>query len=165
MACSPITIDGRLHNAIYLEFDAASGNLSAMRVLTDDPDWARDVYEARVLALTFLRRYGRAQLVGTPWQCLEAQHGGITVTIYPRRSPILLTIDAPGQSAEMFGRVLTLEYEAASAWRIIIETFHPGRWQRRLKTMAHPRPWLERWRALVTFTATLPRARSTSTMS
>jgi hypothetical protein len=78
-----------------------------MRVLTDDPDWARPVYEARVLALTFLDRYGRAQLVGTPWQCLEAQHGDIIVTMYPRRSPVLLTIVAPGQSAEMFGRVLT----------------------------------------------------------
>jgi hypothetical protein len=77
----------------------------AMKVLTDDPDWAPDIYEARVLALAFLRRYGRAQLQGTCWQCWEAERGGIVVTLYPRRTPILLTIDAPDESTEFFGRV------------------------------------------------------------
>jgi hypothetical protein len=127
-----------------------------MGILTDDPDWAPDLYEARVLAFAFLRRYGRAQLLGTPWQCWEAKRGGIVVTLYPRRTPILLTIDAPAESRELFGRVVTLEYESSNAWRITVDVYQPGRWQRRLKTMAHPRPWLERWRALVTFTGTLP---------
>jgi hypothetical protein len=127
-----------------------------MGILTDDPDWAPDLYEARILAFAFLRRYGRAQLVGTPWQCREAERDGIVVTLYPRRSPVLLTIDAPEDSAELFGRVLTLEYESSNAWRITVDVFRPGPWQRRLKTMAHPRPWMERWRALITFTGTLP---------
>jgi hypothetical protein len=128
----------------------------SMRVLTDDPDWAPDIYEARVRALALLRRCGRAQLVGTPWRCLEADRGGIVVTIYPQRSPILLTIDAPGESAEPFGRVFAIQYESSNAWRIIVDVYHPGPWQRRLKKLVHPRPWLERWRALATFTGTLP---------
>jgi hypothetical protein len=89
-----------------------------MGILTDDPDWAPDRYEARVLAFAFLRRYGRAQHLGTPWQCWEAERGGIVVTLYPRRTPILLTIDAPDESTELFGRVVTLEYESSNAWRI-----------------------------------------------
>jgi hypothetical protein len=68
----------------------------------------------------------------------------------------LLTIDAPDESTELFGRVVTLEYERSNAWRITVDVYQPGRWQRQLKTLVHPRPWLERWRALVTFTGTLP---------
>jgi hypothetical protein len=127
-----------------------------MGILTDDPDWAPDLYEARVLALAFLRRYGRAQLVGTPWQCWEADRGGIVVTLYPKRNPVLLTIDAPDESTELFGRVVTLEYERSNAWRITVDAYHPGRWQQQLKQMVHPRPWMERWRALITFTGKLP---------
>jgi hypothetical protein len=127
-----------------------------MGILTDDPDWAPDLYEARVLALAFLRRYGRAQLVGTPWQCWEADRGGIVVTFYAKRSPVLLTIDASDQSAELFGRVVTLEYERSNAWRITVDVYHPGRWQPQLKKMVHPRPWMERCRALITFTGKLP---------
>lgn len=127
-----------------------------MGFLTDDPDWAPGLYEARVLALAFLRRYGRTQLPGTPWQCCEAERAGIVVTLYPRRTPILLTVDAPDESAELFGRVLTLEYESSNAWRIIVDVYQPGRWQRQLKTLVHPRPWMERCRALITFTGTLP---------
>jgi hypothetical protein len=127
-----------------------------MGFLTDDPEWAPALYEARVLALALLRRYGRAQLPGTPWQCWEAEQGGLVVTLYPQRAPILLTIDAPDESTELFGRVVTLEYERSNAWRITVDVYQPGRWQRQLKTLVHPRPWLERWRALVTFTGTLP---------
>jgi hypothetical protein len=49
---------------------------------------------------------------------LGAEKGGIVVTLYPRRTPILLTIDAPDESTELFGRVGTLEYESSNAWRI-----------------------------------------------
>ena len=127
-----------------------------MGILTDDPDWAPDLYEARVLALAFLRRYGRAQLADTPWQCWEADRGGIIVTLYPKRSPVLLTIDAPDESTEFSGRVVTLEYERSDAWRITVDVYHPGGWQQQLKKMVHPRPWMERWRALITFTGKLP---------
>ncbi len=127
-----------------------------MGILTDDPDWAPDLYEARVLALAFLRRYGRAQLAGTEWQCWEADRGGIVVTLYPKRSRVLLTIDASDQTTELFGRVVTLEYERSNAWRITVDVYHPGRWQQQLKKMVHPRPWMERWRALITFTGKLP---------
>jgi hypothetical protein len=34
-----------------------------MKVLTDDPDWKRDVYEARALAMTFVGRYGSSSRV------------------------------------------------------------------------------------------------------
>src|SRR5258705_3808038 len=75
---------------------------------------------------------------------------------FPTAHPILLTIDAPDGSADLSARVLTLEYEGSSAWRIIVDVYKPGRWERQLKTMVHPRPWVERWPALVTFTGTLP---------
>jgi hypothetical protein len=78
------------------------------------------------------------------------------VTLYPRRAPTLLTIDAPDQSAEPFGRVLAIEYDSSNPWRMTVGVYQPGRWQRQLKTMVHPRPWLNRWRTLVTFTGTLP---------
>jgi hypothetical protein len=29
-----------------------------MKILTDDPDWARDIYEARALAMMFVRKHG-----------------------------------------------------------------------------------------------------------
>jgi hypothetical protein len=109
-----------------------------MGILTDDPDWAPDLYEARVPAFAFLRRYGRAQFLGTPWQCWKAERGGIVVTLYPRHTPILLTIDAPDESTELFGRVVTLEYESSNAWRITVDVYQPGRWRRQLKTMAAP---------------------------
>src|SRR5260370_8040495 len=127
-----------------------------MRFLTDDPDWAPDLYEARVLAMALLRRYGRAQPPGTPCQCCKAERGGIVVTLFPRRTPILLTIDAPDGSADLSARVLTLEYEGSSAWRIIVDVYKPGRWERQLKPMVHPPPWFDLWRALVTFTCPLP---------
>ena len=55
---------------------------SEMKTLTDDPDWARDIYEARVLAMMFVRKYGCA-LQGSP--CLQASGNGLTVTFYPNR--------------------------------------------------------------------------------
>src|SRR5258708_19674752 len=127
-----------------------------MRFLTDDPDGAPDLYEARVLAMALLRRYGRAQPPGTPCQCCKAERGGMVVRLFQRRTPILLTIDAPDGSADLSARVLTLEYEGSSAWRIIVDVYKPGRWERQLKTMVHPRPWLEPWRAPVTFTGPFP---------
>jgi hypothetical protein len=42
---------------------------SEMKTLTDDPDWARDIFEARVLAMMFVRKYGCA-LQGSP--CLQS---------------------------------------------------------------------------------------------
>lgn len=120
-----------------------------MKVLTDDPDWARDIYEARALAMMFLRRHGRA-VMGC--SCLQATGNGFTVTYYPNRVPLRLTVDEHGK------RVLNVEWKAGDAWRIEIEAHHPGRWESRLKAVAHPRPWLERWRALVTFTGSFPAA-------
>jgi hypothetical protein len=32
-----------------------------MKFLTDDPDWAPELYEARVLAMTFVSKHGRWQ--------------------------------------------------------------------------------------------------------
>ncbi len=123
-----------------------------MKILTDDPDWGRDVYQARVLAMIFVAKRGRAMPESS---CLQASGNGVTVTYHPNRSPVLLTIDAPG------ARVLSVEWNDGDAWRMAIETFQPGRWQSRLKALAHPRPWLERWRAAVSFTGTLPRGRPT----
>ncbi|MDB5610197.1 MAG: hypothetical protein JWP25_7097 [Bradyrhizobium sp.] len=122
-----------------------------MKILTDDPDWARDIYEARVLAMMFVRRHGRAAQ-GSP--CLQATGNGLTITYYPNRSPVKITVDTPSS------RVLNVEWKDGEAWRMEIETYNSGRWESRLKTMVHPRPWLERWRSLVTFTGTLPRSRT-----
>jgi hypothetical protein len=119
-----------------------------MTILTDDPDWKRDVYEARALAVTFVSRYGHAVQGGH-----QAIGNGLTVTYHPDRSLMRLTVDATGD------RVLSLEWKRGDAWRMKIETYHTGRWQSRLKAAAHPRPWLERCRALVTFTGTLPKQR------
>jgi hypothetical protein len=122
-----------------------------MKIITDDPDWARDMYEARALAVTFVGRYGQAQANGTP--CQSAERHGLTVTYYPRRSPVLLTVDVRDSSAAPSVRVLSVEWNDGDAWRVAIETYQRGRWQSRLKAMAHPRPWLQRWRALAMFAA------------
>jgi len=124
-----------------------------MRILTDDPDWACNVYEARALAMTFLRRHGRA-VNGS--SCLEATGNGFTVMHEPNCSPLRLTIDANDT------RVLSVEWKDGDAWRMEIETYHSGRWESRLKAMAYPRPWLEHCRALVTFTSSLPPSRAAS---
>ena len=126
-----------------------------MKILTDDPDWARDVYEARALAMMFLRRHGRA-VMDNP--CSQATANGFTVTYYLNRAPLRLTVDEHGK------RVLGLEWKNGDAWRMEIETYHSGRWESRLKAAAHPRPWLERCRALVTFTGSLPASRAASTI-
>ena len=122
-----------------------------MKIITDDPDWARDMYEARALAVAFVARYGRAQANGTP--CHSAERRGLTVTYYPRRSPVLLTVDVGDRSAASSVRVLSVEWNDGDAWRVAIETYQPGRWQSRLKAMAQPRPWLQRWRVLAMFAA------------
>jgi hypothetical protein len=119
-----------------------------MKILTDDPDWAPDIYEARSLALIVVRRHGRPT-PGSP--SLQAVGNGLTIKYYPNRSRLLLTIDV-GTT-----RVLSVEWKNGEAWRIEIETYQSGPWRYRLRTMAHPRPWLERCRALVTFTGSLPR--------
>jgi hypothetical protein len=120
-----------------------------MKILTDDPDWKRDLYEARALAMTFVGRCGRAAQGGR-----QATGNGLTVTYHPDQSPLRLTIDARGI------RVLSVEWKPGDAWRMEIETYDSGRWRARLRAAAYPRPWLERWRSLVTFTGTLPRSRS-----
>jgi hypothetical protein len=120
-----------------------------MKILTDDPDWKRDIYEARALAITFVGRYGYAVQDGR-----QAIGNGLTVTYHLDRSPLQLTIDATGV------HVLSVEWKPGDAWRMEIEIYHLGLWQSRLKAAAHPRPWLERWRSLVTFTGTLPRGGS-----
>jgi hypothetical protein len=122
---------------------------SAMKILTDDPDWKREVYEARALAMTFVGRSGRSVQGGR-----QAVGNGLTVTYRPDRSPVQLMIDAAGDC------VLSIDWKPGDAWRMEIETYNSGRWRARLKAAAHPRPWLERWRSLVTFTGTLPRGRS-----
>jgi hypothetical protein len=124
-----------------------------MKILTDDPDWAPQLYAARALAIWLVRKLGRPQ----PDARLVAARKGLTVTYHPQRSPLLLTIDAAAESAEGFERVLDIEWNAGDAWRVVIETYRPGRWESRLKNMVHPRPWLERWRAMALFTAPAPR--------
>jgi hypothetical protein len=118
-----------------------------MKILTDDPDWARDLYEARALAMMFLRKHGRTVQGGPN---LQAVCNGLTVTYHPNRSPVKLTVDASGAC------VLSVEWKDGQPWRMEIEIYNSGRWESRLKAAVHPRPWLERWRALVTFTGTLP---------
>jgi hypothetical protein len=119
-----------------------------MKVLTDDPDWARDIYEARALAMMFLGKHGR---VIQSSACVQAFGNGLTVTYYPSRTPVKLTIEVSGTP------VLSVEWNDGDAWRLEIETFNSGRWEHRLRTAAYPRPWLKRWRTLVTFTGSLPR--------
>jgi hypothetical protein len=61
-----------------------------MKILTDNPDWALDIYEARALAMMFLRKRGRA---GQGAPCLQATSNALTVTYYLYRSPMHLTVD------------------------------------------------------------------------
>jgi hypothetical protein len=122
-----------------------------MKILTDDPDWARDIYEARALATLFARKYGRA-VQGGP--CIRATGRGLTVLRQPNRSPVHLTVDTPD------ARVLSLERNDRDASRMEIETYRSGRWESRLKAMVYPRPWLERCRAMLTFTGSLPKRSS-----
>jgi hypothetical protein len=97
-----------------------------MKILTDDPDWARDIYEARALAVLFVRKYGRA-VQGGP--CIRATGRGLTVLQQPNRSPVHLTVDTRD------ARVLSLEWNDGDAWRMEIETYQSGRWESRLKAM------------------------------
>jgi hypothetical protein len=128
-----------------------------MGMVTDDPDWAPGLYESRVLALAFLRRYSRTPFPGTAEPSCRAEKDGVVVTLHRQHGSVVLTIDATQKSTELIERVLTIEYESSNAWRIMVDAYRPGRWQRHLKTMVHPRPWLERCRAFVSFTGTLPR--------
>ena len=96
-----------------------------MKILTDDPDWAPDIYEARALAMTCVRKHGRASDPG----CLQTICSGLTITYHLNRSPVLLTIDAPY-------RVLALEWSQRDAWRMVIQAYHQGRWQSRLRAIA-----------------------------
>jgi hypothetical protein len=121
-----------------------------MTIVTDDPDWAPNLYEARALAIRFARKHGR-------WQhgaetCRVAERRDLRVTYHPQRSPRRLTIDSSGGSAA-FECVLCIEWNERDAWRMAIETYSPGRWESRLKTIVDPKPWLRRWRALALFTA------------
>jgi hypothetical protein len=120
-----------------------------MKILTDDPDWAPQLYAARALAMRLVRKRGRPQ----PGARLVAAHNGLAVTYHPHRSPLRLTIDTSGTAAEGFERVLNIEWNDGDAWRLAIETYRPGRWESQLRNMVHPRPWLERWRAMALFTA------------
>jgi hypothetical protein len=119
-----------------------------MAILTDDPDWKPDVYKARALAVMFVGKYGRAVPGGR-----QAIGHGLTVGYQSDGSSVRLTIDANND------RVLSLIWKRRDAWRMEIETYRQGRWQFRLKAAAYPRPWLERCRAMVTFTGTLPKQR------
>jgi hypothetical protein len=85
-----------------------------MKVLTDDPDWARDSYAARALALTVVRRHSRPN-PGS--RSLHAIGDGFAISYYPNRSPLLLTIDM-GAS-----RVLSIEWKKGDAWRAEIEIY------------------------------------------
>jgi hypothetical protein len=120
-----------------------------MKVLTDDPEWARDIYDARALGLMVVRMYGRPV---PDSRSLQAGGNGLTIKYYPNRSPLLLTIDMGATC------VLSIEWKRVDAWRTEIEIYETGPWESRLRTLARPRPWLECCRALVTFTGTLPPA-------
>jgi hypothetical protein len=134
-----------------LEFGVDPHQALVMKILTDDPDWKREVYEARVLAMRFVGRHGRA-VRGA--HGLQAVGNGLTITFHPTRSPLQLTVDASG------ARVLSIEWHDGDAWRLTIETYHSGQWEARLKAAVYPRPWLARWRSLVTFTGSLPPSRA-----
>jgi hypothetical protein len=122
-----------------------------MKILTDDPDWARSTYEARALAVKFVERYG-CTVRGSP--CVQAIGNGLTVRYYPNGSTVKLTIDARG------ARVLSVEWKDGDAWRMEIEIYKSGRWESRLKATVHPRPWLDRWRAVALFTASPSRRKN-----
>lgn len=124
-----------------------------MKVLTDDPDWAPKIYEARALAMRLIEKHAHAGNSG----CLQAACNGLIIKYYPRRSPRLLTVNAPSRSGERCSRVPTLEWKNGDAWRVAVITYRSGRWESRLRAIVHPRPWLERWRAVASFTGSLPR--------
>ena len=71
-----------------LEFAADRRHLADMKILTDDPDWGHDVYQARALAMTLVGKYGRA-VPGNP--CRHVQGNGLAITYHPNRSPMQLT--------------------------------------------------------------------------
>ncbi len=120
-----------------------------MKILTDDPDWAPDLYRARVLAIAFVRAHGHWQQ--DAMTCLRAACKDLTISYYPKHSPIRLTIDSTDR------RVLSIEWKPGDALRMKIEIYCHGRWESRLKAMAHPRPWLQQWRAWTTFSGSSPR--------
>jgi hypothetical protein len=60
-----------------------------MKILTDDPERAPELYEARALARTFVRNHGRWQRDGLTF--LVAERNGLAVTYYPHRSLLMLT--------------------------------------------------------------------------
>jgi hypothetical protein len=72
--------------------------VGGMKIVTDDPDWKRDLYEARALAMRLVGRHGQTVQGGR-----QALRNGLMV-IYDRgRSPMQFTIDAEGK------RVLSIE--------------------------------------------------------
>jgi hypothetical protein len=139
--------DSNHHVARELEFGVDPHQALVMKILTDDPDWKREVYEARALAMRFVGSHGRAMRSA---HGLQAVGNGLTVTFQPTRSPLQLTVDTSG------ARVLSIEWHDGDAWRLTIETYHSGQWESRLKAAVYPRPWLARCRSLVTFTGSLP---------
>jgi hypothetical protein len=122
-----------------------------MKILTDDPDWARDLYETRAAAMMLIAQCGRPCPEGAA--CRIVERGGLTVTHDASQSPVLLTIDSTDRLADTPVRVLSVEWHNGDAWRVAIETYHRGPWQSRLRTMVYPRPWLEYWRAIALFSA------------
>lgn len=96
------------------------------------------------LAMRLIKKHGHASNSG----CLQAACNGLIIKYYPRRSPRLLTVNAPSRSGERCSRVLTLEWKNGDAWRVAIITYRSGSWESRLRAIVHPRPWLERWRAV-----------------
>ena len=50
---------------------------SEMKTLTDDPDWARDIYEARVLAMMFVRKWVRVAGQSVPTSVRQRLDGHI----------------------------------------------------------------------------------------
>src|ERR1700691_1826028 len=96
-----------------LEFGSNARQSCPMKILTDDPDWKREVYEARALAITVVGRSGRSVPGGR-----QAVGNGLTVTYRPDRSPVQLMIDAAGD------RVLSIEWKPGDAWRMEIETYN-----------------------------------------
>jgi hypothetical protein len=97
-----------------------------------------------------LRPPRRAQ--GGP--CIRA--AGCGLTVLHSRSPVHLTVDTRDD------RALSLEWKDGDAWRMEIETYQSGRWESRLRAMVYPRPWLEQFRSILTFTGSLPNRSSSS---
>jgi len=57
-------------------------------------------------------------------------------------APSIWTLEIDGKPTLAFE---AMKYREADE---ICHEDHSGRWESRLKAMVHPRPWLERWRAL-----------------